>query len=414
MLSLSSLLAAFAFLSPGADAGLSPVFAGDVRAALTNDAPTAKAIVFSTLPKHNLLASFRKLGVKTLEDVRFDGESSAEFFRRRCGFAAFHGGADGVWTPYPAKLPVAWQASLAAAKDDVAVAEALCALAEKACAASSPEIREAGRHAKHVFVQLNASGGELDALRATCVAECRALEKVLQVGEPLSLPEKPAALPEGTIPFVPFEGQETASVKLSGGSVALAPWIVFQYDFETFAFVFSDPKPVCGRYRFRLYVPSARPGEWVPHAFELDMTKPSVARAELLGSGLNRTRERFADTTVRRAEAFDRYREKPVRSPRGESRPLTTHLYSTREGPRLPFTWSCLSDRLPLAATGEPHVWYLEVETEAPARHGRWKLLWPRGSAALAAKYAVNRKKVAAKEPSASDRLDEINLDAED
>ena len=54
---MSVLLAAFLFLSPGEDGGLAPVMA------------------------------------------------SAEYFRRRCGFLAFQGGADGVWTDDAMRQP---------------------------------------------------------------------------------------------------------------------------------------------------------------------------------------------------------------------------------------------------------------------------------------------------------------------
>lgn len=384
------LFAAFLFLSPGNDGGLSPKRAGDDnRAAFVRLAPAAKAVVFDEVPAHNLLASWRKLGVVTLSRVPYDRESSAEFFRRRCGFDAFQKGVDGVWTDEPAKLPESWRAACATARDDVAVLSALDALAAAALKSSDSKVREAGRKARHFLVQMDAAAGDLDDLRLKAVAEVRALEKAL--GKPAAdLPAKPAALPVGTERFVPFAGEKPEEVKLPAeGTTVLAPGLKFASNYETFAFELPGAEKSEGLYRFRLYVPSLAKGEWTPHAFELDYRKPGKdrPRARLIGSGLNGTRERFSDKTVRRVRLEDVFREIPVRTPAGESRPLVPHRYSSHKD-RMPFTWDSLSDRLPLATEGPAQVWYLSAE--GPSLSGRWKLVWPKGSRARLSKYKVS------------------------
>ena len=405
------LFAAFLFLSPGEDGGLAPEKAGaDNRAAFVRLAPAAKAVVFDEVPAHNLLASWRKLGVKTLAQVPYDRESSAEFFRRRCGFDAFQKGVDGVWTDDPAKLPEGWRAARAAARDDVAVVSALDGLADEALKSADAAVREAGRKARHFLVQMDAAAGDLDELRLKSVAEVRALEKALGKSA-AALPEKPAALPLGTVRFVPFSGEKSEEVKLPAeGTTALAPGLKFASNYETFAFELPGAEKSEGLYRFRLYVPSLTKGEWTPHAFELDYRKPGKdrPRARLVGSGLNGTRERFSEKTVRRVRLDDVFREIPVRSPAGESRPLLPHHYSSHVD-RMPFTWDSLADRLPLAAEGPAHIWYLSVE--GPSLSGRWKLVWPKGSPARRAKYRLSAPKVEKVQKTA---VDEITLDEEE
>ena len=405
------LFAAFLFLSPGEDGGFAPEKAGaDNRAAFVRLAPAAKAVVFDEVPAHNLLASWRKLGVKTLAQVSYDRESSAEFFRRQCGFDAFQKGVDGVWTDDPAKLPEGWRAACAAAKDDVAVVSALDGLADEALKSADAEVCEAGRKARHFLVQMDATAGDLDGLRLKSVAEVRALEKALGKSA-AALPEKPAALPLGTVRFVPFSGEKSEEVKLPAeGTTALAPGLKFASNYETFAFELPGAEKSEGLYRFRLYVPSLTKGEWTPHAFELDYRKPGKdrPRARLVGSGLNGTRERFSDRTVRRVRLDDVFRETPVRSPAGESRPLLPHHYSSHVD-RMPFTWDSLADRLPLASEGPAHVWYLSAE--GPSLSGRWKLVWPKGSPARRAKYRLSTPKVEKVQKTA---VDEITLDEEE
>lgn len=404
-------LAAFLFLSPGEDAGLAPVRVprGGNRSAFVKDALTARAVAFEELPAHNLLASWKKLGVTVLADVPFDRESSGEFFRRQCGFAAFQRGADGVWTAKTADLPSAWQAALAAAKDDVAVVAALEELAVAAMASKDSSVCEAGRRARHFLVQMKVDVDGLDVLRQTAVAEVRTLEKAL--GRPAAaLPEKPAGLPVGTVKFTPFTGESVETVSVRGeGTTTLAPWISLSTGYETFAFELPGADDSDGLYRFRLYVPSLTKGEWVPHRFTLDRRPPEGPRARLIGSGLNGTRERFSDKTVRRCQPSDLFAETPVRTPVDDARPLVVNRYTSRVN-RLPFAWECLRDRIPLASDGPAHVWYLFAESPK-GESGRWKLVWPKGSSARLSKFKVSGVKT---EKVQKTRVDEISLDEEE
>ncbi len=260
-----------------------PMEIGNQRDAFKRCGPDVKEVTGDFVPTRNLLMTWSKLGVKVLQTVKFSKEESPELFRRRCGFAPFMEGADGIWLDCDGPLPEPWKSAFEAAKTDAAIMDRLSSLATKAAESGKYDVASEGRMAKSFIVESGVATFDPDSLRVETVSFVRHLEKLL--GEApgnydLTLhPEFAVPPPAG----VPFKEPLPPSVTLRPSEwISIAGGIYFRWTPASCDFIFQNPGESLS---FRLYVPSReRKGEWNSYDFSW---KPGTAEKTVDQSCLN-------------------------------------------------------------------------------------------------------------------------------
>ena len=334
------------FYSETADAALKPVpLTGRMSVDFRTHALTAKACVADRMPSQNILQSWKKLGVKMLRRAAWDPEVSAEYFRRKCGFLAFHEGADGVWLEGEGNFSESWKQALAEAKTDVEVAQYLAALGEEARASKDHRLVLEGRRVQWLFEHLKYEYADLDCLRLEFVAYAKFLEGAMGK-KAKDLPIAPAAAFK--TPYEKFTPWGVANVNsdLPRTAVAmdkpveLAEGFSFKAGYAGFSVTVRGKggEPGTGypggTYRLKLYLPGDGKGGnlYIPYEYKIDLSPLAPGRAPIQNSGYFVT-ERFGDGCLSQYSKPNPWRCEPVlrRSP-SPTNPMVPsalrHLYS--------------------------------------------------------------------------------------
>lgn len=261
----------FAFRVKG-DGKPEPMEIGNQKDAFLRCTPDVKEVTDEFVPTRNLLMTWEKFGVRVLQTVRFNAEETPELFRRRCGFAPFMEGANGIWLDHDGPLPEPWKNALEAAKVDAAIMERLFELASKAIATGKYDLVSEGRMAKSFVVEAGVKTFDPDSLRVEAVSFVRHLEKLL--GEaPKTYDLKLHLEFLDTPPIgVPFKDPLPQSVPLKASSfVNVAPGVFFRWSSDSCDLVMHNPQAPIS---FRIYVPSReRKGEWNRYDFSWKASK---------------------------------------------------------------------------------------------------------------------------------------------
>ena len=342
----------------------------------------AEVCVADEMPAENMLASWRRLGVKMLRRAAWSEEGSAEFFRRQTGFLPFHEHADGVWLEGEEHFPETWKRALAEAKTDLEVAQYLDALADEAIASGDHRLKLEGRRVKWMFDEFDFASMDLDRLRLEFVAYAKFLEDVL--GKPAkNLPaDVPAPItPDGT-PFTPGAPLKAETVTLAYGvSSPLAGGMTFRYDGQGFEFRMPD---TVGHLSLRLYIPGEGPGTWVPYEYVIDLSdEDDSPRAPVVGRGLFTLADRFGGRGGlgdRRCRAVRRRSPSPSAPDLHAS--FHCHDENTKNCAVLGVEWMNLYGKWPSVRNGVTDRWYVVIApvpgSDAAAA---FQLVWPRGKA---------------------------------
>lgn len=340
--------------------------------------------VYRELPARHLVRTWHAMDSKVLLLVPFDRESTAEYFRRRCGFVAWRGGADGVLVPDELSAPFA--EALKAAKEDVATCERLAALAEK-CRTKPEPLRTEGRRAKAALHLMRVKTADLDCLRLENVVRAERLAKML--GEPCGLeravPRPFADEPEmnvDTTGFTELRLDFDAKSVAGGGEipvkVSAAPFLLrFQGKGER---ALAKPPFPGGRWKARLWIQTE--DGFLPYRYELYLRRPDelpvpVRRPAAPYCNLER---RFGP--VYGEEPYcDRVKDVPVRTRSPDYPDLLASVSASHVGETgWLVTFSLKLDglfrRLPSVTPGRADVWYLELDDDR-GRATRLKLVWP-------------------------------------
>ena len=355
---------------------------------------TIETAVYRELPARHLVRTWHDMGSKVLQLVSADRESTAEHFRRQCGFVAWQGGADGVLVQRD--LPASRVRALAEAKKDVASCERLAELAEK-CLTKPEPIRTAGRREKSHLHLMFTKTSDLDCLRLENVVRAERLAKLL--GEPCglkrevaaALADEPAEPLFSTAKFTELQlGFGDKSVEFAGGAFPLKVMAV------PFAVRFSGrgDKPLAkppfpgGQWRLKLWIMTA--DGFLPYRYELDLRRPDeipepIYRPAATYCNLER---RFGP--VYGEEPFSaRVKDKPVRTPSPDYPDLRASVSASGVGEcgwQVTFSLELdgLAGRWPATTPRREDVWYLEV-VNPEGQAVRAKLVWPMPANASAA-----------------------------
>lgn len=177
----------------------------------------AKAVRAPFVPTRNLLDLWREIGVKVYCEVKFDPESSADTFRRACGWTPFIEGADGVYLAFDEKtLPPGWKAALAAAREDMRVADVVKGLTERAMKSDDHRVRIDGRQARFFYAAVGENTLSCNLMRLESIALARHLSFILD-GKDLDFDlTLPGPFEGNTLAQVPFKGESVTTVRLPG------------------------------------------------------------------------------------------------------------------------------------------------------------------------------------------------------
>ena len=342
--------------------------------------------VYRELPARHLVRTWHDMGSRVLLLVPADRESTAEHFRRQCGFVAWQGGADGVLVPKT--LSASRTRALGAAKTDVATCERLKELAEK-CLAKPEPVRTAGRRELSHLHLMFATTDDLDCLRLENVVRAERLAKLL--GEPCGLKREVAAA-LGDEPAEPlFDATKFTELKLGFGEKSVElPGGAFPLKVASAPFAVrlsgKGDKPLAkppfpgGWWRLRLWIMTA--DGFLPYRYELDLRRPDeipepIYRPAAVYCNLER---RFGP--VYGEEPFcARVKDRPVRTPSPDYPDLRASVSAGGVGEcgwlvTFSLALDGLAGRWPATTPGREDVWYLEV-VDPGERTVRVKLVWP-------------------------------------
>lgn len=394
------LAVAFRVLTPTEASAMKIGTIEDPARAFASFAEGYDAVAAERMPRPNLLQTWRKLGIPVYQKVAFDGEGSAEFFRKQCGFLPFADEADGILLDAdPARLPPGWQAALAAAREDVRILGRLSDLAAKCRASANHKHVLEGRRACSWLCETPFLRENADTLRLEAVGLVRHLEKLL--GEkPLACDGTPAKTEPNTLDFVPFKGQEVGKVRLEafGKSVELAPGLTLTPAAHGVTVTFSDKRgafdplglpPGRDTFRVKLYLPTRGPSGWERHDVVLTAPhKPTPRVDSSCTDGLSiDIEDRFADCTPRAYELPSRTWSEDYQR---LHLPRRVYSFAARDkdqkqmtGWTLSFTiwFSDIVGQWPYAEDARRNLWYLAVDRLPDGSDGKaFRLQFPRGN----------------------------------
>lgn len=386
----------------------------DEAYAFTNFAESASAVVFAEIPRAHLLNTWKLLGVKVLKNLPYLPEGSAGRFRREASFLAYKAGADGIWLPDADSLPPAWKTALKEAREDWRILVYLKRLADRAAASSDPFIRKEARRISYWFYFMPADYENINTLRLECVAYAKRLEGLLRI-KAADLPvARSASIEDSVNSFMPYSDWETKPLQLKFSSNKLRESLDFQNglsfyaDYRGFRIEYSctngPPLPrnamPGGTLDFRLYVPGAEPGTFLPYYFHCDLDPQwySAERAPATGRAgfLFATDERFRPFSIAygvrnyRVWTWPRLRDFGPEYP--DPRPYFTFEAIKTGGwkVKLSFSWLSLYGFWPMQRRMKSDLWFIGLD-HSPVIGGpvAGRVLWPKGSADNYVKFAA-------------------------
>lgn len=382
----------------------------DESVALTNWALNAAAVAFDVLPRAHLMQTWKKLGVTTLQTVRFHPEGTADHFRREAGFLAFKKDADGIWLPGgTATLPDSWKRALDEAREDWRVLLYLRSLADEIAKSKDGNLFIESRRIRYWFAFMPAEWERLDVLRLECVEYARRLEQLLGL-PPANLPSaRSAPIEPQTTDFKPYSDWEEPPMpevmaKLPA-DVAFDGGLSFHADYRGFSMTYSTTngptlargKRPGGRLDFLLFIPGDEAGSLLPYRFCVDLGEHfhGEPRAPMLGRhAFVNGDERFTPYNYAygvpnvHARLYPRLRDFSPAYPE-----LVPHFeYKRNKGGgwhvTLSFKWHELYGLWPMAKTGRSDLWFVGLErSPETGRPLAGRVLWPRGSEASWTKF---------------------------
>lgn len=382
----------------------------DESVALTNWALNAAAVAFDKLPRAHLMQTWKKLGVTMLQSVRFDSEGTADHFRREAGFLAFKNGADGIWLPGgAAALPDSWKRALDEAREDWRILVYLRSLADEIAKSEDGNVFIESRRIRHWFAFMPAEWENLDVLRMECVEYARRLEQLL------GLPH--AKLPAGrsdpiepqTLPFTPYSDWAEPPEQVMAAKMPIDAefegGLSFHADYKGFSLTYSTTNgpPLKrwtrpgGRLDFRLYIPGAESGTFLPYRFCVDLgprhhgepRAPLVCPKDFINGD-----ERFTPYNFAYGVPNVHARLYPILRDFSPDYPELTPSFDCRGNKEggwrvtLSFEWHELYGLWPMARTGTSDLWFVGLE-RSPETGGplAGRVLWPRGNETAWAKF---------------------------
>ncbi len=379
--------------------------------AFTNWAEHASAVAFAQLPRRHLMHTWKLLGVKTLQTVRFQPEGSADRFRREASFLAFQGGADGIWLPDADRLPPSWRQTLAEAREDWRILLYLRSLAEEIARHPDDGLRIEARRVAYWFSWMPAGWENCDVLRLECVGYAKRLEQLLGLPEADLPVRRSEAVEPQVLPFMPYadwaEKPVQKQMKKLGETLRFDGGLSFRADTQGFTLTWSTTNgPPLGKWQqpggtldFRLYVSTDEPGVFLPYRFHCDFnpTHYSIVRAPATGRNhyLFGTDERFRPFSIAyavhnpRVWAWPRLRDFGPEYP--NPRPSLRVEGNSRGGWKATLTchWLYLYGHWPMQKAGRGDLWFVGIDrspdTGLPVA-GR--VLWPRGHADYYRRFA--------------------------
>lgn len=389
-LALSLAATFFAYLFSAA--GTTPlILSGDMGSDFRLHATDATCCAVERMPSANLLASWKKLGVKMLKRIPYDESVSPEYLRRKAGFLAFVEGADGVWLEDEAKYSESWQIARCEAEKDRAVAEYLNALADRAIALreKSVKIWIEGRRVKWMFHALDFSAEDLDCLRLDFIASARRLEQL--VGAPKKdLPmELTGVSTAGPCPQALLDRtRKPRPVACDGVRTDLFGGLSFSASRGDFTFTLSGGGDggLTGRvFRLRFDLPG-KEGDTLPYECVIDLTpdergpQASLQGPVFASERFNKGRRRlYGDGHDWRCEMYHRRSNLP------ESPYLTPSFRRTNEKDgcwtaSVSFEWMPIVRFSPTLRVGERDRWLVSLSEDGGRELGSAVLLWPQGT----------------------------------
>lgn len=400
-MTIAVLAVAFRVLTPTEASAMKIGTIEDPARAFASFAEGYDAVAAELMPRPNLLQTWRKLGIHVYQKVAFDGEGSAEFFRKQCGFLPFAAQADGVLlSEDPKKLPPGWQAALAAAREDVRLLERLETLAAKCRASANHRHALEGRRVSHWLCGTPFVRENVDTLRLETICLVRHLEKLL--GEqPCACDTAPAKTDPNTLDFVPFKDGTFDKVRLAefGKAVSLAPGLTVTPAAYGVTVAFSDRQaafdpaglpPGKDAFRVKLYLPARRSSGWERHDVVLAAPRKPTPRVDSSCTDIMsiRIEDRFADCTHRAYEVPSRtWSEDYQRLHLPDSRYVYTSAGVDKDqkptGWTLSFTvwFSDIVGQWPYAEDARRNLWYLAVDKMPDGSPGKaFRLQFPRGN----------------------------------
>ncbi len=391
---------------------------GDEAVAFTNWAEHASAVAFDQMPRRHLMHSWKKLGVKTLQTVRFEPEGTADHFRRAASFSAFTAGADGLWLPDAAKLPDAWRRALDEAREDWRILLHLKSLSDRAARHSDGEVRIEARRIAYWFGYMPAAWENLDVLRFECVAYAKRLEQLLgEVSADLPVQRATPIEPQA-LPFMPYsdwpEKPVQKQMKNLGDTIRFDGGLSFHADASGFSLTWSTTNgPALGKGKqpggtldFRLYVATDKPGVFLPYRFHCDFnpTHYCAQRAPATGRDhfLFSSDERFRPFSIAYGVTNPRVWVWPRLRDFGPDYPDPRPTLRVGGNPAggwhatLSFSWLSFYGHWPMQTGGRADLWFVGID-RAPdsGRPIAGRILWPRG-------HADNFRRFAEKIPTAA------------
>ena len=368
---------------------------------------TVETAVYEVLPPKHLLVTWRQMGSKILKRVRYDRESDAETFRRKCGFTAWLDGADGVLVPDG--LSTGGQAALREAKKDVASCETLTELIKK-CLERPDPIRMEGRRAMFRLSLMRPQEQDLDLMRLENLALCKRLSALL--GEKTAFPPELKALPAGDKPQMALGDAAFPEMKMSfdtkrfkaPGNLGATIWSAprprsgkqgsLQIDFGGFHDRECGRKPYPGgTWKMKLWIVTE--DGFLPYRWTLNFDNEGAEGQ----TPVHRPAAKFYEIERRFAGgSLARVVPEPVRgfSPTYPRVRLAVDPGRSVEKDgkwtwrmTLSIPWNRLRDFWPSVKAGRADVWYLELLGPG-GKELRAKMLWP--VPANAAEAEANRK----------------------
>lgn len=364
------------------------------------DASIETAVYRNELPPRHLVHTWHVMDSKVFLLVPADRESTAETFRRKCGFLAWHGGADGVL--FPDRLPPPRARALEEARKDVASCERLDELAGK-CLGRPEPVRTEGRRARSHLHGMRVKDADLDYLRLENVVRAERLAKLL--GEECGLRREVAAPFADVKPVPSFDPGQFPELKLElGPKVVSVPGDRYRLSFNaapaflmTFRGMSEKPleKPPFpgGEWKLRLWIMTA--DGFLPYRYDLDLRREDEkpVRVRRPASPFYFLEPRFGTQFDDRG-ACPQVKDRPVRS-RGPDYPdlrLSVAAHNGGEAEwivKVTIATDAILDVLPAVTPGREDAWYVEL-TDPAGQASRAKLVWPAPADAAAAE--ANRK----------------------
>lgn len=382
----------------------------DESVALTNWALNAAAVAFDKLPRAHLMQTWKKLGVTMLQSVRFDPEGSANHFRREAGFLAFKNGADGIWLPGgTASLPDSWKRALDEAREDWRILVYLRSLSDEIAKSNDGNVFIESRRIRYWFAFMPAEWENLDVLRLECVEYARRLEQLLGL-PPAKLPSgRSAAIEPQTIPFMPYSDWAEKPTQVTAAKMPIDAQfdggLSFHADYKGFSITYSTTNGPSlkrwtrpgGRLDFRLYVPGAEPGTFLPYRFCVDLGPHSHGgpRASLVCSrDFINGDERFTPYNFAYGVPNIHARLYPQLRDFSPAYPELDPWFECNGNPEggwhvtLSFRWYELYGLWPMARAGKSDLWFVGLErSPETGKPLAGRILWPRGNEAAWAKF---------------------------